>query len=101
MNDVSRYGHALGNKANTTRTAVMWAFGRILESTPWHKVRMVDVAHEARVSAATVYTYYADIEALARAYADHARAAGVALPPHLAKIIELLDFEAAMNPGAP
>lgn len=97
--DIDRYGHRIGRKAGTTTTLIMDTFMSLMETSPWHLLRISDVARRAQVSVATVYTYYADIEALARACAQRESERG--LPLHLAKVMDLLEFEDGMGVGRP
>ena len=90
----------LGPRGTATRDTVLRAVAEHLATTPWHRASVPALARDGGTTAGTFYQYFADLEDAVRELCDHIQRAGGLVPEHLARIVELLDWEAAHLPEA-
>jgi AcrR family transcriptional regulator len=93
----ARDRRVLGPRGAATRDTVLRAVAEHLAATPWHRASVPALARDGGTTAGTFYQYFADLEDAVRELRDRARQAG-AVPEHLARIVELLDWEARHLP---
>ena len=83
-------GRLLGPRATETRTALLAAAAKHLESTPWHRASVSAVTEICGTSTATFYQYFPDVaSAIRELVAD----VSLAVPEHVLQIAELLAWE--------
>lgn len=92
-----RNGEILGFKARLKREKIMGALLEIMQDgTPWHEMQAIGVARRAGASPASFYNYFETATDAAIALHKHLLAKGQPVPEHLAKVVDLIDFEAGM-----
>lgn len=89
-----RFTKALvGSSGAHTLTRLLDALERELERTPWHRMRVIDIARDAGLSPAAFYTYFANIEAAFVELEARRQAAGIDPTRHMDLIAALLAWK--------
>lgn len=85
----------VGERGAAKAARIQEALAALLETTAWSRITVMEVGRMAGTSAATVYTYYADLEAILRATVASFERRSEPLPTHMAMVWALLNFETA------
>lgn len=89
-------GRVLGRKALTTRLRILEAFERQLGNRRFRDINMTRVGSEVGLSAASVWQYFPDVEAILFATAALYDGADASYPPHLRRVLEFVRREDQM-----
>lgn len=86
-------GSPLGQQGQQTREIFLDRLEHELGRTPWHAVRVIDVARDAGWSPASFYQYFRNLEAAFDALCARIQGQERELPTHIGLIRALLDYE--------
>src|ERR671923_1167221 len=72
-------GRVAGRRGQATRQKLLDCLGKMLGTSPYRDVKVIDVARKAGTSPATFYQYFPDVEAAVLEIAEGAVAEGAGL----------------------
>lgn len=86
-------GRLLGTQGRERRQLILDTLHRLLLSTPWREVKIVEIARDAGCSPALFWCYFGSIEEAFDVLCQQLTQDDKPLPAHFEIIRELVDFE--------